>query len=261
MRRLNRIAIKEPEELFTVAIIGADGAGKSTVTRRLVDTLPLPVKYVYMGVNLETSNLMLPTTRLWLEIKRARGKRPDMVGPLNPALQKPLPKSRLKRLLGEIKTTARIASLSSEEWFRQCVVWFFLRKGYIVIFDRHFFFDYYFHHISHEQANLPLSQRLHGIILNRFYPKPDFVICLDAPAEVLYGRKAEASVDVLETRRQEYLHLQNVVKDFYCIDATQPLDSVVQEAGNLIIEFYKSKTKDSGPTLDKVRPIPRGSSK
>ena len=37
---------------------------KTTIGRRIEHTLPLPVKYVYMGVNLDSSNHMLPTTRL-----------------------------------------------------------------------------------------------------------------------------------------------------------------------------------------------------
>ena len=56
--------------MFTVALIGPDGAGKSTIGRKLQEISPLPMKYVYMGVNLESSNLVLLTTRLLLEIKR-----------------------------------------------------------------------------------------------------------------------------------------------------------------------------------------------
>ena len=43
--------------MFTVALIGPDGAGKSTIGRKLQQISPIPMKYVYMGVNLESSNL------------------------------------------------------------------------------------------------------------------------------------------------------------------------------------------------------------
>ena len=65
---------------LTVALVGPDGAGKSTISARLRQAaLPAPVKTIYMGVNLEASTLMLPTTRLLLAAKRARGGRPDLV--------------------------------------------------------------------------------------------------------------------------------------------------------------------------------------
>src|SRR5439155_10211002 len=58
---------------FTVALIGPDGAGKTTVSRRIEQSLPVPVKYIYMGVNTDASNVMLPTTRAIHALKRLRG--------------------------------------------------------------------------------------------------------------------------------------------------------------------------------------------
>ena len=81
--------------MFTVAVIGPDGAGKSTVTQQVLKQLDLPLKYIYMGVNLESSNLVLPTTRLILELKRLGGGRPDMTGPPDPTKQAaPMPKTQ-----------------------------------------------------------------------------------------------------------------------------------------------------------------------
>ena len=48
---------------FSVALIGADGAGKTTVGRMLEQRSTLPVRYLYMGLNPAASNRMLPTTR------------------------------------------------------------------------------------------------------------------------------------------------------------------------------------------------------
>ncbi len=67
--------------MFTVALIGPDGAGKTTICQRLEQILPLPTKYVYMGINLETSRFMLPSTLLLLQMKRWFGKRPDLAPP------------------------------------------------------------------------------------------------------------------------------------------------------------------------------------
>ena len=223
--------------MFTIALIGPDGAGKSTITHQLEKTLPLPVKYVYMGVNLESSNLVLPTTRLILELKRLGGGRPDMGGPPNP--NKPRPKG-MKRVFKEIKTSLRMLNLIAEEWYRQLVVWYYTRRGYVVLSDRHFFCDYYAHDFAGDSKKRPLANRLHGWMLDRWYPRPDLMICLDAPAEVLFARKGEGTVELLESRRQEYLNLQHVVPHFARVDVTQSIEEVTRQVADLIIDFYEA---------------------
>jgi thymidylate kinase len=227
---------------FTVALIGPDGAGKSTIGRKLEHQLPLPVKYVYMGVNLDSSNLVLPTTRLILEIKRALGGRPNMAGPPDPTRIKSRPKNIVKRVAAELKTSLRLVNLMAEEWFRQTLVWYYTFRGYIVLFDRHFFSDYYAYEIANNHSERPLANRIHGLMLKHLYPKPDLVICLDAPAEVLFARKGEGTLEFLEHRRQEYLQLQAVVPHFATVDATQPEEEVTRKVAALIGDFYRTKS-------------------
>jgi thymidylate kinase len=229
--------------MFTVALIGPDGAGKSTIGRQLIDKLPLPVKYVYMGVNLDSSNLVLPTTRLLLEVKRVRGGRPNMAGPPDPTRVRPRPKSALKRVAAELRTGLRLANLMAEEWFRQVLVWYYHRRGYIVLCDRHFFVDYYAYDVAGNDPGRPLANRLHGLILRRFYPRPDLIICLDAPAEVLFARKGEGTPELLERRRQEYLQLRQVAPHFVIVDATQTEEEVVRLVTGLIADFYRLRTE------------------
>lgn len=225
--------------MFTVALIGPDGAGKTTISRRLVHSLPLPLKYVYMGVNLDSSNFMLPTTRLLLEIKRVRGRRPDMVA--NPDRGKPIPKGAVKRAAARLKSSIRLINWIGEEWFRQVLVWYYQRRGYIVLFDRHFFSDFYAYDIAKNGKAQPLGRRIHGLMLKHIYPKPDLVIYLDAPAEVLFARKGEGTLELLEQRRQEYLQMRNVVKRFAVVDASQPEDEVVRDVAELIWDFCKAE--------------------
>lgn len=224
--------------MFTVALVGPDGAGKTTVSRELVKKLPVPVKYVYMGINLEASNMVLPTTRLLLEIKRRRGGRPDMAGPPDPSKRKRPPKGVLKRALFELKAWARLLNRVAEASFRQMAVWFYQMRGYVVLFDRHFFLDYYAHDIANPDPHRHLTSRVHGWFLQHLYPKPHLVIYLDAPPEVLFARKGEGSPELLARRRQEYLDFRNVVEHFYLVDASQPLEQVVSEVKDIIMEFY-----------------------
>lgn len=228
--------------MFTVALIGPDGAGKSTIARQLALAPPLPLKYVYMGVNLESSNLVLPTTRLLLEVKRARGQRPDMAaGPHDFSRSATRPVGIKKRLAAGLKATLRFMNLTAEEWFRQVIVWNYIFRGYSVIFDRHFYFDYYAHDVANETPNRPLHSRIHGFMLQNLYPKPDFVIFLDAPAEVLFARKPEGRLESLERRRQEYIQLRNVVKACAVVDVSQSMDQVLQDVSELILEFQRSR--------------------
>jgi thymidylate kinase len=227
--------------MVTVALAGADGAGKSTMSRRLEKSLPVRAKYIYMGINREASNLALPTTLLWKRIKRASGGPIDMGGPPDPNRLQQLPKNPLKRIARELKSGLRITNLMAEEWFRQLVAWYYQFRGYVVIFDRHFYFDYYKHHIADIGIKRTIADRVHGFMLNHVFPKPDFVIFLDAPPEVLFSRKGEGTLELLEQRRQEYLQIQKKVERFATVDATQPMDEVADQICNLVIDFYSSK--------------------
>ena len=224
-----------------MALIGPDGAGKTTISRRLEGMLPRPVKYLYMGVNLDSSNMMLPTSQALRAIKRALGAPPDVAGPPDSRRVKPPPKSVFKRILVEVKSILRLINQLSEEWFRQGLAWYYQRRGDIVLFDRHYFSDYYAYDIANRRGGLPLARRLHGFVLQHVYPRPDLVIYLDAPAEVLYERKGEGTLVALERRRREYLQIRNLVKHFVVVDASQPLDDVVRAVTEVISNYYRDK--------------------
>lgn len=225
---------------LSVALVGADGAGKSTISRRLQQTpLPFPVKTIYMGVNLEASTLMLPTTRLLLAAKRARGGRPDMTATTARDWSDAAPTAPGWR--GSLREGVRMSAWMAEEWFRQLVAFGYGVRGHVVVFDRHFFADYYHPHVANSPAGRSLVGRAHGWMLTHAYPKPDLVICLDAPAVVLYARKSEASVDWLEQRRQQYLELATVVPAFVTINVDRDEDTVFREVVEAIHTYRKGR--------------------
>ncbi len=228
--------------MLTVTLIGADGSGKSTLGQNLKQALNHPTTYIYMGENPQTATYMLPTTRLWVKFKQRTGN-PDLGGPPDPAKVAPLPKNLIKRILKELKSAARLMNLIAEEWYRQLIIWTFHARRYIVITDRHYYLDYYYHHIHPGSQPLTLAARFHGFILAKLYPKPNLVLFLDAPSEVLFARKGEGSLELLEKRRQEYIKLAPVVKQFHTLDATQPIEAVTQQAIDLILAHTKGKFK------------------
>jgi len=227
--------------VFTVALVGADGAGKTTIARRLENSSALPIKYMYMGVSPIASNYALPTTRAIAALKRMMGQNPDMAGPPDPTRKKAPPRNPVKRALKSVKSSAQLANRVAEQWYRQLLAWYFQRRGYIVLFDRHFFADYYAHDVAVDGEKRSAFSRLHGYLLNHVYPKPQLIIFLDAPASVLLERKGEGTLELLEHRRQEYLQLQGQVAHFARVDAARPLEDVEREVVELLWEFKESR--------------------
>ena len=234
--------------MTTVALIGADGAGKTTVARRLPDLLPVPVRYLYMGVSTDSSNVMLPTTRVTRRIKRATGAPPDTAGPPSHGQRKPRSRSFLRRRTADVRALLRVGNRLAEEWYRQWLAWRWSRAGAVVLFDRHYFADYYAYDVD-AAADRSWSQRLHGTILGRFYPRPDLVVYLDAPGEVLLARKGEGSVEALERRREEYRAIARHVGDFVEVDATRP----VEEVADRVAEVIASRLSGRPPVRAAVR--------
>jgi len=215
--------------MATIAIVGADGSGKSSITHRLAEATMVPVQVVYMGVNLEASRVMLPTTRLMLAIKRRRGRRADMV-----ARNRSERDDRGPGMVRRVAESLRLANWIAEEWYRQLIVALHLRRGRLVVFDRHFFADYYAHHVAADGRSLPWMARVHGRMLDRLYPKPDVLIVLDAPPELLHWRKPEGTIEDLAARRAEYLEVARHVPRSVIVDASQPFDRVLSQVVKVV---------------------------
>ncbi len=217
--------------MVTVALIGADGAGKTTVGRRLEEGGEVRIKYLYMGINAAASNRALPTTRAVHALRRALGGRSEQGGPPDPTRARP--RGLLKRALRGIKSGLVLANRLGEEWFRQAIAWYWQRRGYVVLFDRHFLADYWAHGVAPGEG-APLSRRLHGAVLRRLYPRPDLLVVLDAPASLLFARKPEGSVELLERRRSEYLDLARSLENVVVLDAMRPVETVARDVSDLI---------------------------
>ncbi len=225
----------------SIALIGPDGSGKSTVARRVAEALPFAARYLYMGVNLESSTEMLPTTRLILAAKQHDGRRPDMT-----ARVKVAPDGR-SGVRATARSVVRIGAWIAEEWYRAFLAWRARRRGEVVVFDRHFFCDYYAADVRPADGpRRALASRIHGAVLRR-YPKPGLTLLLDAPAAVLFGRKQEGTLESVEQRRADYRDLAAVLPAFAIVDVDRPVDDVVSDIVERIRAFVAGSPVISNP--------------
>lgn len=215
--------------MTAIAIIGPDGAGKTTIARRLEASGALPFKYIYMGISVASSNVRLPTSRLAERIKRSsRKSRTASTGDR-------------RRRFAILRGIARLANRLLEEWFRQLVAWYYQAKGHVVLYDRHFIFD--FLPAMEEPHRDTFDKRVHRWFLARLYPRPDLVLFLDAPGSVLYDRKGESSPEELERRRQVMLKAGERFSNFVRIDGTMPLEEVYIRVFEQIVRFHNGRRK------------------
>jgi thymidylate kinase len=175
-------------------------------------------------------------------LDEARGKKRKF-GPKNPYAESPKPaKNPIIRALKEIKSAVVLANRLLDEAYRYLVIWFWLKGGNLVIFDRHFYLDYY--HYDIESENLRWTNRVHAHFLEHVFPKPEVVIYLDAPAKLLFERKGEASVELLELRRQNYLSLKEVMPEFHVVDASQPVEKVFSDVQAILMAKMQRQSHD-----------------
>jgi thymidylate kinase len=211
--------------MYSVALIGPDGAGKTTVTRRLEQSGLLRCRYIYMGVNIGASNVALPTSRLAERLKGMAAGSATTGAERRTAVKPPWHKRIARRT--HLRAVARLVNRLADAWFRQAVSWYYQLQGFVVLYDRHFVFDYA-PEIAADQHD-SFDRSLHRWVLRRFFPRPSLVIFLDAPGAVLFARKGESSIEELERRRQAFLRQGQRLRRFVRVDATKSPDDVYDE--------------------------------
>ncbi len=221
--------------ISTIALVGADGAGKTTLAKKLLEVSPRPMKYLYMGISIESSNFALPTSRLIWHLKRRAYEKSaghSEVTFSDSTLTHQIENRQVKR--GKIAATARLLSRLAEECFRQTISWVYQLRGYIVLYDRHFLFEYASQSVNTQIPRRRLSDRVHLWFLHHVYPQPDLTILLDAPPEVLRSRKNGCTLEHLEREREAYIQQGKKMSNCVLIDATQPLENILADVSQLI---------------------------
>jgi len=82
--------------------------------------------------------------------------------------------------------------------------------------------------------NRRLSDKIFFWYVERMLPRPNVVILLDVPGEIAHKRKPELSADDFEDRRRALKACAERDGRIATVDATQPLDIVVDKVAKLI---------------------------
>lgn len=215
---LRRIVVRvvQPTGL-SVAFLGPDGSGKSTLIARVSVELNQTfrrVQYQHLRPGLFS-----------------RGRNGALVVAADP---------HGKPLRGSMGSIARLL-LFWMEFLLGWPLWLFPRRvrSTLVIFDR------YFHDILPDPRRYRYGASPTVIrILGRFVPQPDIAFILDAPPELLQTRKQE--VTLMEGRRQRGAYLE-VAKEFRrarIVDVSRPLDQVVSCILRDILDHLEQRAAD-----------------
>ena len=111
-------------------------------------------------------------------------------------------------------------------------------RGGLVLIDR-FYYDFF---VDQRRYRLSVPQSI--VRLGHYFlKKPDLVVLLDAPAEMLQRRKREVPLAETERQRAAYLEVVRNLRNGRIVDATQPPEKVVADIKRAILDFMAQRTR------------------
>ncbi len=118
-----------------------------------------------------------------------------------------------------------------------------LARSTLILNDRHFL-DIFVDSVRYRYG----GPRWLLSVVKALSPRPDLVILLDAPTEVLQSRKQEVPFAETERQRKDYRALLKGLGNGHIVNAAQPFDRVVNDASRVILN-YMVRRGQYGATL------------
>jgi thymidylate kinase len=205
-----------------IVLLGADGSGKSSAADRLIDALH--------GTFYKDKSIHVH----WKPAVFLRRRRAQRAPTTNPHARPPR-----SSWLSQLVLTYPWVEFRAGSFLQFFPVLF--RAGMVLIERHHYDF-----------IADPRRYRLQppcGLLRKAFswLRKPERVFLLDAPAEVLHARKPELTLEETRRRREAYRELVMQLPQGRIIDATRPLDEVVQTlVREVLLCLEERQTRRSG---------------
>lgn len=195
-----------PTGLFTV-VMGPDGVGKSTLVEELIGAL-----------------------RPAFRRHKVFHWRPGFIGKQSSG---PVTQPHGQRLRGTVFSIAYLFGFVLDFWLGYIlVIRPLLARSGLIIFDR-YFEDVLIDPMRYRYG----GPRLLAQMLRPLMPKPQLVLVLEAPAEVIFSRKQEITTQELHRQSGLYARYTNRSSKVCCIDATVPAQQVAAASTQVIVAY------------------------
>jgi thymidylate kinase len=210
-----------------IALLGVDGAGKSTVMARIASDLSpaFPATKLY-------HRRPLASIRRWRE-RFYVGKGDE---------SKHIIDTHAQPHRNRAASLAKLAFWWADYMFLGYIADIFPRlvDSTLVLFDRYYY----------DLLVYPKRYRYGGPLwlayfVGQLIPRPHLVILLDAPPEVIQARKQEVSPEETARQREAYLQLVEEMPNGRVVDASKPLSNVIVEVEGIILDYMAASTARS----------------
>lgn len=110
-------------------------------------------------------------------------------------------------------------------------------KKKLVVFDR-YYYDYF---VDMKRYKYSISSKW-AWAFRHIIPKPDLVFVLDAPSDIIYGRKQELSISEIERQRKEFSRLKDTYSNVVLVDTTADKEKVISTVTEHILRKQAHNT-------------------
>ena len=233
---------------ITIALIGPDGVGKSTVISELTNSFPLGIKSVYMGWSDHENTLKLPTSK-WLYRRYNKTKTSSIVEkPEFPSEVQALSEN-IKPHKEQVKVTVQkihwkqlpgIINEIAEQYTRYFYAKYYKFRGAFVLYDRYVYDQFIFNSTAKKEEVKPQDKIL-AEFFKRFFPDPDLTILLAGDAELIHQRKNELPAHKIAKRIALYEEIGRTKKNFHIIDVNVALELEIKRITQIIWQEFKNR--------------------